>query len=136
VRALALPSAIGLSAIGPSGCCGRGRHCSPPPEADCNNGTDDDGSGKTDGADPACAATAPCSAEAPCAGGVDDDGDGAVHCLDCDGSGAAACPGVITIMPCMQRSVPSPARPTGSATGSTGCAGSLGSRAPPGQVAV
>jgi len=52
---------------------------------DCDNGTDDDGDGQADCADPDCVSDPACQTAAEiCANGLDDDGDGQTDCADAD----------------------------------------------------
>jgi len=66
-------------------------YAGPPPREICDNGVDDDGDGKVDCDDPACANSPGCSegvlyagppADEVCDNGVDDNGDGLVDCDD------------------------------------------------------
>lgn len=58
---------------------------------DCTNGTDDDGDGLIDCADPECGADPACH-EADCGNGSDDDGDTLIDCEDPDCVRAPECP--------------------------------------------
>ncbi len=59
----------------------------------CSNGTDDDGDGRIDCADPDCSSAANCQQtnREICTNGVDDDGDGYIDCGDSDCASAANC---------------------------------------------
>jgi hypothetical protein len=57
----------------------------------CSNGSDDDGDGKIDCADPECWGAAGCTTEQNCNDGQDDDLDGAADCADEDCDGTLAC---------------------------------------------
>lgn len=63
-----------------------GKILSPPVAEICANGADDDGNGKIDCADNACAASQQCKepprTENNCANNIDDDGDGLIDCAD------------------------------------------------------
>lgn len=57
----------------------------------CANGTDDDGDGRIDAADPNCHAEN--AASANCGDAIDNDGDNVLDCAESDCAGAPGCPG-------------------------------------------
>jgi len=59
--------------------------------AACHNGSDDDGDGLVDCAEPSCATDAACNPETNCNDHADDDSDGLIDCADPDCTAAPAC---------------------------------------------
>jgi hypothetical protein len=97
VRIVAVPSAIGVSAIGLVACGGDSdsdRAASS--EALCANGADDDRDGYVDCDDSDCASSDDC-VEANCGDGVDNDFDGDTDCDDSDCMASELC--VFPILP-------------------------------------